>query len=317
LKLKKVNPMKIVFFILSILFSTNLFAQKIDTVYTEKNGVLETFYLTLIPEKPSKGLLVILGGFTFPTETLKETDLPIKACAAGYTVLLPFLYRPDTVDKNDIFQTRLEQLIPEIIKKYSIPKDKFIIGGHSWAGHQAMLYTEKAHNPNYKSIIKPNAVFGVDPPLDLKRLYNGYIRGMAIDSSKKKSAEAIMITTLFESQFGGTPQQKPNDYSMASSLSRESKDGGNAKYLKSVPVRLYADPDINWHINERNNPVEWTNLADVTACIVQLKLLGNKNAEFVNCLGKGFQDGKRHPHGFSMLDADEFIIWADKILNRK
>jgi hypothetical protein len=309
--------MKIVFFILSILFSTNLFAQKIDTVYTEKNGVLETFYLTLIPEKPSKGLLVILGGFTFPTETLKETDLPIKACEAGYTVLLPFLYRADTVDKNDVFQTRLEQLIPEIIKKYNIPKDKFIIGGHSWAGHQAMLYAEKAHNPNYKSIIKPNAVFGVDPPLDLKRLYDGYVRGMLIDSSKKKSAEAIMITTLFENQFGGTPQQKPNNYASASSFSRELKDGGNAKYLKSVPVRLYADPDINWHINERNNPVEWTNLADVTACIVQLKLLGNKNAEFVNCLGKGFQNGKRHPHGFSMLEADEFIIWADKILDKK
>jgi hypothetical protein len=309
--------MKNTFFFLAILFSTNLFAQKIDTVYTEKNGALETFYLTLLPEKPSKGLLVILGGFTFPTETLQETNLPIKACAAGYTVLLPFLYRPDTVDKNDVFQTRLEQLIPEIIKKYTIPKDKFIIGGHSWAGHQAMLYAEKAYNPNYKSIIKPNAVFGVDPPLDLKRLYNGYVRGMAIDSSKKKSAEAIMITALFENQFDGTPQQKPNNYAIASSFSRELKDGGNAKYLKSVPVRLYADPDVNWHINERNNPIEWTNLADVTACIVQLKLLGNKNAEFVNCLGKGFQGGKRHPHGFSMLDADEFIIWADKILLQK
>lgn len=309
--------MRNVFFILAILISTNLFAQKIDTVYTEKNGVLETFYLTLIPEKPTKGLLIVLGGFTFPTETLKETNLPIKACEAGYTVLLPFLYRPDSVDKNDVFQTRLEQLIPEIIKKYNIPKDKFIIGGHSWAGHQAMLYAEKAHNPNYKSIIKPNAVFGVDPPLDLKRLYDGYVRGMAIDSSKEKSAEAIMITTLFENQFDGTSQQKPNNYAKASSFSRELKDGGNAKYLKSIPVRLYADPDINWHINERNNPVEWTNLADVTACIVQLKLLGNKNAEFVNCLGKGFQNGKRHPHGFSMLEADEFIIWADKILDKK
>ena len=39
------------------LFSTKIFAQqKIDTVYTEKNGELETLYLTLIPEKPSKGL---------------------------------------------------------------------------------------------------------------------------------------------------------------------------------------------------------------------------------------------------------------------
>lgn len=243
--------------------------------------------------------------------------MPTKAWAAGYTVLLPFLYRADSVDRNNIFQTRLELLIPEVIKKYNIPKDKFIIGGQSWAGHQAMLYTERAYNPNYKSIIKPNAVFGVDPPLDLKRLYNGYIRAMSIDISKKKGAEPVMITSLFKKQFGGTPQQKPKAYEMASSFYRDAKDGGNTRYLKSVPVRLYADPDVSWHINERNGPVEWTNLADITACIVQLRLLGNNNAEFVNCLGKGFQEGKRHPHGFSMLDADEFVIWADKVLDNK
>jgi len=291
--------------------------QKIDTVFTEKNGAIETLYFVLIPEQPSKGLLVVLGGFSYPQQTLEETNLPTKACAAGYTVLLPFLYRADTVDRNNIFETRLELLIPEIIKKYNIPKNKFIIGGQSWAGHQAMLYAEKAYNPNYKSIIKPNAVFGVDPPLDLKRLYNGYVRAMTIDTTKRRNSEASMITTLFKNQFGGTPLQKPKAYEMASSFYRDAKDGGNIKFLKSLPVRLYADPDISWHINERNSPVEWTNLADVTASIVQLKLLGNKNAEFINCLGKGFQEGKRHPHGFTMLDADEFILWADKVLDRK
>jgi hypothetical protein len=309
--------MQKLFLVLLLAISVNLFAQKIDTVYTVENGVLETFYLTLIPEQPSKGLLVILGGFTFPTEIEKETNLPSKACAAGYTVVMPFLFRPNVPDTNHVFQTRLELLIPEVIKKYDIPKDKFIIGGHSWAGHQAMLYTEMAYNPNYKAITKPNAVFGVDPPMDLKRLYNGYVRRMSIDTSENKNAEAIMITTLFEAQFGGKPHEKPKQYELASSYYRDAKDGGNAKYLKSIPVRLYADPDINWHIQERNNPVEWTNLSDITSCIVQLKLLGNKNAEFVNCLGKGFQEGKRHPHGFTMLDSDEFIIWANNILNKK
>lgn len=304
--------------IAAITFSTNLFAQKIDTVYTEKNGALETLYFTLIPEQPSKGLLVILGGFSYPQQTLTETNLPTKACAAGYTVLLPFLYRADTVDKNNVFETRLELLIPEVIKKYHIPANKFIIGGQSLAGHQAMLYAEKAYNPTYKSIVKPNAVFGVDPPLDFKRLYNGYIRAMAIDTSKKKGAEAVLITTLFKNQYGGTPLQKPKAYEMASSFYRDAKDGGNAKYLTSIPVRLYSDPDINWFITQRNGPVEWMNLADITACIVQLRLLGNTKAEYISCLGKGFlPNGERHPHSFSMLDADEFIVWANKVLNVK
>ena len=299
-------------------FCTNLFAQRMDTVMVEKNGVLESFYLTLIPEKTSKGLLVVLGGFSDPIETLQETDLPTKAYAAGYTVVLPFLYRADTVDRNNTFQSRLESLIPEVIKKYNIPNDKFIIGGQSWAGHQAMLYAERAFNPNYKSIIKPNLVFGVDPPLDLKRLYNGYVRAMTIDTTKRKNSEAAMITNLFKKQFGGTPQQKPKAYEMASSFYRDAKDGGNAKYLTDIPVRLYSDPDINWFITQRNTPVEWTNLADISACIVQLRLLGNKNAEYISCLGKGFlPNGERHPHSFSMLDADEIIEWANKALYKK
>lgn len=310
--------MKSLFVFFLSFYSMKIFAQKIDTVYTEKNGQLETFYFTLIPEQPSKGLLVILGGFSYPQETLTETNLPIKACAAGYTVLLPFLYRADTVDRDNVFETRLELLIPEAIKKYNIPKNKFIIGGQSWAGHQAMLYAEKAYDPNYKSIVKPNAVFGVDPPLDLKRLYNGYMRAMAIDTAKKKGAEAVMITTLFKNQFGGTPLQKPKAYEMASSFYRDAKDGGNAKYLTTIPVRLYSDPDINWFITQRNGPVEWTNLADISACIVQLRLLGNKKAEYISCLGKGFlPNGERHPHSFSMLDADEFVHWAGQVLDVK
>ncbi|MFT3979165.1 MAG: hypothetical protein QM687_01760 [Ferruginibacter sp.] len=309
--------MRILLITCMMVVAASVQAQTIDTVFTTKNGKLETFYFTLVPKEASKGLLVVLGGFSYPQQTMQETDLPGKAWNAGYTVVLPFLYRADTTDRHNIFQSRLEQLIPEVIKKYHIPENKFIIGGQSWAGHQAMLYTERAYNPQYKNIVKPNAVFGVDPPLDLKRLYDGYVRAMEADTSRNKSAEALMITKLFKEQFGGTPSQKPLAYEQGSSFYRNAKDGGNAKYLSSVPVRLYADPDVSWFISERNTPVEWTNLADVTACIVQLKKLGNKNAEFINCLGKGYQNGKRHPHGFTMLDADEFILWADKILSSR
>ena len=60
------------------------------------------------------------------------------------------------------------------------------------------------------------------------------------------------------------------------------------------------------------------NATDLAGCISQLKLLGNKNAEFINCLGKGSKpDGTRHPKYFSMLDPDEFITWANKLLDKK
>lgn len=58
-------------------------------------------------------------------------------------------------------------------------------------------------------------------------------------------------------------------------------------------------------------------MADLSALIVQLKLLGNKDAELITSLGKGyFADGRRHPHAFSQLDSDEFLEWVNKMILR-
>jgi len=122
----------------------------------------------------------------------------------------------------------------------------------------------------------------------------------------------------FKIMYGGSPAEHPEKYEEVSSFYPEAKDGGNAKYLAAIPVRLYCDPDINWIIENRRGSYEIINAADLSGCISQLKLLGNKNAEFVNCLGKGFKpDGTRHPHYFSMLDPGEFIVWANKLLDIK
>lgn len=296
-------------------FALSLHAQQRDTVVHQKDGKADGFYITLLPEKPSKGLLMILCGFGMPKDVEIETQLPAKACAAGYTVVMPFLLRADVPDPEGLFFQKLAALIPEVAARYKTPANKFILGGQSWAGHQALLYAEKASQPGNSSWIKPDLVFGVDPPLDMKRLYNGNMRAMNIEPEKAKGSEGEFVNNLFKATFGGDPIQQPQAYEAASSFCRDAKDGGNARFLTGIPVRLYSDPDLNWFITERNRPVEWSNTADVTACIVQLRLLGNKEAEYVSCLGKGYTpDGKRHPHAFSMLDPDEFISWADKKL---
>jgi pimeloyl-ACP methyl ester carboxylesterase len=307
----------IITFILTTSFFT-IFAQKREVVYRTKGDTTQNYYLALTPGISSKGLLVILPGFgTSPNEVLLETKLPQTAVENGYTVIIPLLVNYDQEDTLNIYEKRLETLIPEVLEKYKVPQNKFIIGGHSLGGQQALYYGEQAFKKNDTGIVKPNLVFGVDPPLDMKRLYDNYVRSMKIDPSKAQGSEAEFIINRFNHIYGGSPHQKPKAYANASAYYRDAVDGGNAKYLRSVPVRLYSDPDVSWFITERNTPIEWTNLADITSCIVQLKVLGNKNAEYISCLGKGFQNGKRHPHGFSMLDADEFILWANKMLYTK
>ena len=307
-----------------LFFELNAFAQKltisgqaVEKIYRTQDTT-ENFYLALKPEKSAKGLLVILPGFGGLIErVLDETDLPAKARANGYVVIIPYL-RLDTFYTDSISQERLVALIPEVIKKFNVPKDKFIIGGHSAGGNGALLYSENAYRSKSGKIIKPNLIFGVDPPLDMKRLWNLFVRLKDMNFRKGSSDEAVYFLERFKKELGGTPIEKPLEYEKISSFYRDAKEGGKIIYLKSVPVRLYCDPDIQWYIENRRLSYEDINASDLSACIVQLKLLGNENAQLVTNIGKGyFPGGVRHPHGFTQLDADEFLTWADKFLNAK
>ena len=274
--------------------------------------------MALAPKTSIKGLLIILPGFGGgPRDVLKETDLPAKARTAGYLVVIPYL-AVMTNTSDSISQNRLTTLIPEVIKKYKVPNGKFIIGGHSIGGNGALIYAENAFKINNEKIIKPNLVFGVDPPLDMKRLWESFMYFKKVNFNKTAVDEADYFIKMFEMELGGTPFEKSEAYEKISSFYRDAKDGGNAKFLKSIPVRLYCDPDVNWYIENRRQPIEYTNLADLTACIVQLRLLGNDDAELITNIGKGyFPDGRRHPHAFSQLDSDEFLKWVNKQLSKK
>jgi hypothetical protein len=310
--------------LISLISLSSSFSQKItingqavERIYRTTDST-QNFYLALVPEGKPRGLLVILSGFGgAPRDVLGETDLPVKARKNGYVVIIPYL-AVETTYTDSLSQRRLATLIPEVIGKYKIPANNFIIGGHSIGGNGALLYAEMAYRVNNEKLTKPNIVFGVDPPLDMKRLWESFTFFKKVNFSSTAVAEADYFLTRFQRELGGSPAQKPDAYEKISSFYRDSKDGGNIMYLRATPVRLYCDPDVNWYIENRRTPIEHINATDLSACIVQLKLLGNSNAELVANIGKGyFPDGRRHPHAFSQLDADEFLRWANRLLAKK
>ncbi len=295
-------------------------AQTTEWVFRSKGDSTQNYYLALQPATPSRGLLLIIGGFcSTPISVMQETKLPETAVRAGYTVVIPTLYNCDSIRSNSIAQQRLETLIPELIAKYKIPANHLIIGGQSMGGHQALYYAGQALKPDHKpGLIAPNLVFGVDPPLNMKRLWNSFQYTIRMNFSAIAMGEALEQTRRFRLLYGGSPDKFPKAYEAASSFYADAPDGGNARHLRSIPVRLYCDPDISWIISNRRGTAEFMNMADLSGCISQLLKLGNTRAEFVNCLGKGFKpDGSRHPHFFSMLDPDEFVQWMERMLGNK
>ncbi|HTF16813.1 MAG TPA: alpha/beta hydrolase [Chryseolinea sp.] len=158
----------ILFFIIPFCSSAQkeiIFSEEVETVFRTTDST-QNFYLALVPMTAVKGLLVILPGFGgAPRDMLKETDLPSKATREGYLVIIPYLaFQTNTSDS--ISQSRLTTLIIEVIKKYDVPPDNFVIGGHSIGGNSALLYAENALKPSNRKAVKPNLAFGVDPPLD-------------------------------------------------------------------------------------------------------------------------------------------------------
>ena len=97
---------------------------------------------------------------------------------------------------------------------------------------------------------------------------------------------------------------------MYSSYSANFSNGGNAKYLKSIPIRLYTEPDLDF---VRNTYCKDLNFDDINA--VDLKSLynfllgiGNSKAEYITTLGKGF-------HSWNILDASDCAQWIIRIIN--
>jgi len=128
--------------------------------------------------------------------------------------------------------------------------------------------------------------------------------------------ESKWLVNEFNKTYGGSPDQYPEQYIKRSMYSKSQTNGGNAKFLVDVPVRIYCDPDILWQMKERNRDYYDMNAVDQSAMINFLNVIGNKNASFIPALGKGYRlDGTRHPHSWSIVDAQDLIGWIWELIN--
>lgn len=227
--------------------------------------------------------------------------------------IVPSINNDYGVDDEKAALDFLNFVFTETVTKYKAPKNKFILSGLSAGGMTALRYTEMSRDSSNRTSIIPTAVYGVDPPVDLAGLYYRSKRDIDRNIEHTGLSESKRIVESFNQQYGGSPDQQPKRYIESSMYSRSEINGGNATYLKNVPVRLYCDPDIEWNLKERNRDYYDMNAADESAMINFLNLTGNKKAEFISALGKGYRlDGTRHPHSWSIVDADDCIKWILK-----
>lgn len=296
---------------------------EIDTtgLYRAGDQPAQLSYYVLAPKSPARAVLVLFPSTWESMENVISSNRQLMQQCYDQHILAVVIGANfnKTLESDKAAFDFFNRAFTDIIQRYKAPKDKFILSGLSLGGSNALQYTEMSRNPAYTTSIKPVAVIGVDPAVDETDLYYNAKEAIAryqkdssliTESIKPALAENNFLMDYFHSLYGGSPADVPERYLAGSVFSRTAEDGGNARFLVDVPVRLYSDPDILWNLKYKNRDYYHMNAANLSAMTNFLMMKGNKRAEFIPATGKGYRvDGTRHPHSWSIVDAGDCVQW--------
>ncbi len=267
------------------------------------------FYDKLVPKDKPVGVLIILPGSGEPVGYVQQ-EITLHTLAVQKNLLVIFPSLNWGTNKHFPEHQFIDKICKQIVQQYKIPKDRFVIGGFSGGGMIALTYAEKANENKDSTFIVPKAVFGVDPPLDYTHLWNHCEKDLERNFSQPAIQESKTIMDSYRKEFGGSPEEVPQNYIKYSIFSYSQKDGGNAKYLIHTPILLYTEPDVIWQMQNRHRDFYDMNCVDISAMINLLQLKGNKDAQLVVTHDKGRRlDGTRHPHAWSIMDSQQCLDW--------
>jgi hypothetical protein len=263
------------------------------------------------PTDPPRGLVVMLPYYGSDANEFSSAALPgllakkhiatMVVSASGYLV------------DDDV--TTVKALIDEVIQKLNIPAGSLAIGGISAGGTGAIRYSEYCISAPCEARFRPSAIFSVDAPLDFESWWNRLTLNLRRGDPKSGLGESEAILDALRSALGGSPTQVPQAYRLRSPFLASEMNGGNAHFLKDVPIRLYTEPDIVWMIESLGLDYYTINAVDQAALVLQLRALGNTKATLITTTGKGYRPpGTRNTHSWSIVDEPELADWIAKTL---
>ena len=291
-------------------------SQSVEKIVLDEEDETSGYYLAVVPaENKVEGVLVLLPGFGQQAETIfPETKLHKEAYenniltigfAAGSRLLL-----------NEEIQEKFTKVLKDVVERFSVDKEKFVMGGFSAGGTIALRYVELCLETPEKYPIQPKGVFVVDSPIDVFRLWEGFEETIKNDKSEIAVQEAKYVTELLTTRYGN-PAENVSMYAKMNPFSMNREYGEHEVHLKNIAVRTYHDVDISWRLQNRYQSANNQNFMATSELINRLLILGNEKAEFIQTLGTGYRsNGERHPHSWSIVDEAECIGWVKNILGK-
>lgn len=298
--------LKITLFLCLLIFCKVTVGQSIK----KGNGKVsnESFYYTYIePTQEIKGILILLPGWGESVRSIYEkTKLPNFLLEKGFVTIVPQLHQ--TLFADDYTISELNEIIKLQFERYNSNNLNLIIGGLSAGGAIAINYAEYLLDTD--TTLRLKAVFAIDPPLDLNRMYASSENKIRYNcKSKLIRKEGSFIKNYLVHTLNGSPQEKPDEYLKYSAYSGNAQDGGNARVLKKIPVRLYSEPDLEF---VRKTYCEELKYEDINAVDLEkldkfLKSIGNEKSEYITTKGRGF-------HSWNILDPMDCVQWILRVI---
>jgi pimeloyl-ACP methyl ester carboxylesterase len=291
-----------------------VFGQQTRVVQPNSQDPLAGSYRIYEPTGKPVGLLVLIPGgaathdeFTaggsapsiLPQKLATHQMVTIIPAGGGYSQWL-----------EDGWLKHLDAIVAETLTTHQIPADRVVVGGFSGGGTAAVRYAEFCAARRSPAGVRIRGVFAVDAPLDFTRFWRGETLAIHRGAHPSFVGEAKAVLADMRRVLGGSPDDEPARYLQVSPFSAFADGGGQAQLLAGMPVRLYTEPDIDWWMTNRKVDYYSMNAVDAAGLVLQLQLLGNRQAELITTQARGIRkDGVRHPHSWSIVDEPELESW--------
>jgi hypothetical protein len=290
------------------------FAQNAEKISFDTHDSTNGYYIAVPPvSNLIKGVVVLFCNFRPPEKMLPETKL--HNVAAVSDLLTVYASLGNKLFADTPATDRISAILNHVVAKYKADTASFVLGGFGEAGAVVLRYTELAYEYPDRFAIRPRALFGVSPSVDLLGFYHLCERQIKKNASPPAVGDArFFLGTMNMEQ--GTLVDHAENYKRLTPFDKADDVPGNERFLKQVALRLYYDDDINWQLTNRQNSLYDTNIPDGTELINRLLLAGDTRAELVLAKQPGMRsNGIRSPYALSIMDETDCIQWIKKVLH--
>ncbi len=275
-------------------------------------------YRAYVPDAPAQALVIYLPQYGGTIDAWESSLLPQRLANSGIASLVGLPVAEGTGFMDESSLQALQAMLTDAVERIQCPPDRLVAGGFSAGGVGAVRYGEVAVQGSLSGAFRPRAIFAVDPPLDLRRWYLGWQLIVKRNRPSPLLDEAHQVIQVLHDTLGGAPDEVPDAYARVSAVTAFAEHGGNLRFLRDIPVRMYTEPDVLFWMDYTADLYS-LNTLDVIFAINELRVMGNRQAELILTNGKGYRPdlgGMRLPHAWSIVDELDLADWIEQKLGK-